>query len=151
MPGVLLANGAKYQIKKTARRYTNLSPRDSTTESSTRLPRLRCLFRSYAVETSRFSSNSIEDFVVREDRQFVEWLLCSKRLDSAISRVWTVSGQRRSLLSVVFREWAPEKRIISTGGRRHKSRLNRSTIECNAPGCKVASLCLSRRMLQAVL
>ena len=44
-----------------------------------------------------------------------------------------MGGQRRPLLPVVFREWAPEKRIISTGDRRPISRLEGSIIECNAP------------------
>ena len=136
---------------KSARKYTNLSSRDFTTESSTRWSRFRRHFRSYAVEISRFDSNSIQNFVVRQDRQLIEWLWYDKGLDSVVFKVWTVSDQRRSLLSVVFREWTSEKRIISTEIEEHEMRFNEINYWTWCFCCRMCELWLSRRMLQMIL
>ena len=104
---------------KSARKYTNLNSRNFTTKNSTRWSKLRRHFKSYAVKTSRFDNNSIQNFVVRQDKQLIEWLWYDKKLDSVVFKVWTMNDQRRLLLSIVFREWTSKKRIISTEIKEH--------------------------------
>ena len=136
---------------KSTRRYTNLSSKNFTTKSSTRWSRFRRHFKSYAVETSRFNNNSIQNFVVRQDKQLIEWLWYDKKFDSVVFKVWTMSDQRRLLLSVVFREWTSKKRIISTEVEKHEMRFNEINYWTWCSCCRVCRLWLSRRMLQAVL
>ena len=79
MSNVLLANDAKYQIKKTARKYTDLNSKNSTTKSATCWFESRRQFKSYAIETSKFDNNDIENFVVRKDKQSIKWLSYNKK------------------------------------------------------------------------
>ena len=143
---VLLVNDAKYLIKKTTRKYTNLNSRNSIIENATCWSKSRRHFKSYAIEISKFNNNDIKNFVVRKNKQSIKWLSYSKELDFVVFKEWTVNDQRRFLLSIVFRKWASKKKIISTNVDRTKSKFNEINYQNQWNKCKMISI-MTKQMI----